>query len=104
MSVLEGVLREELERIRKNIESYRSLLDSFPKGYLFEQRIQGRVYCYRKHREGSRVLSEYVGPSGSEGVKKAQKDFEERKRIEGNLRSLKKEEARLIKALRHYGD
>lgn len=104
MSVLKGVLLEELNRVRKNINSYESLLSSLPKGCLIEQRIHGKAYCYRKRREGSLVLSEYIGASESAEAKKAHEDYLERKRIEKNLRALKKEEARLVKALRHYGD
>ena len=104
MSVLEGVLKEELERIQRNIESYESLLSSLPKGYLFEQVIGGKPYVYRKRREGGKIVSEYVGPRDCEEAQKARIDYQERRRVETNLRSLKKEEARLIKALRHYGD
>ena len=103
MSVLEGVLKEELERIQRNISSYESLLASLPKGYLFEQIIGGKPYVYRKRREGGKIISEYIGPCGSEEAEKARADYEERRRVESNLRSLRKEEARLIKALRHFG-
>ena len=104
MSVLEGVLKEELERIQRNIGSYEAILASLPKGYLFKQEIGGNFYCYRKHREGAKILSEYIGPSESEEANKARADYAERKRAEANLRALRKEEAKLIKALRHYGD
>ncbi len=104
MSVLEGVLKEELERIQRNIASYESLLASLPKGYLFEQRLKSKIYCYRKRREGDKIVSEYVGPIGSPEAKKAVEDYEQRKRIDKNLRMMRKEEARLVKALRHYGD
>lgn len=104
MSVLEGVLKEELERIQRNIASYESILASLPKGYLFEQRLKSKIYCYRKRREGDKIVSEYVGPIGSPEAKKAVEDYERRKRIDKNLRMMRKEEARLVKALRHYGD
>lgn len=104
MSVLEGVLKEELERIQRNIASYESLLASLPKGYLFEQRLKSKIYCYRKRREGDKIVSEYVGPIGSPEAKKAVEDYEQRKRIDKNLRMMRKEEERLVKALRHYGD
>lgn len=104
MSILEGVLKEELERLQNNIRSYEALLATLPKGYLFEQQIGGKPYCYRKYREGQKIISEYVGPVGSEETKKAHENYAERKRIEANLRTMRKEEARLIKALRHYGD
>ena len=103
MSVLKEVLIEELDRIKKNIDSYESLLLSLPKGYLFEQTINGKLYCYRKHREGSMIVSEYIGASESDEAKKAYADYRERKRIESNLRMMRKEEDKLVKALRHYG-
>ena len=97
-------MKEELERIQRNIASYESLLASLPKGYLFEQRLKSKIYCYRKRREGDKIISEYVGPIGSPEAKKAVEDYEQRKRIDKNLRMMRKEEARLVKALRHYGD
>lgn len=97
-------MKEELERIQRNIASYESLLASLPKGYLFEQRLKSKIYCYRKRREGDKIVSEYVGPIGSPEAKKAVEDYEQRKRIDKNLRMMRKEEARLVKALRHYGD
>lgn len=103
VSVLKEVLIEELDRIKKNIDSYESLLLSLPKGYLFEQTINGKPYCYRKHREGSVIVSEYIGTSESDEAKKAHADYRERKRIESNLRIMRKEEDKLVKALRHYG-
>lgn len=102
MSVLEGVLIEELERIQQNIASYEGLLAALPKGYLSNQTINGHTYYYRKRREGSRVLSEYIGPLESEETKKAQADYQERKRVVTALRILRKEETRLRKALRHF--
>ena len=103
MSILEGVLNEELERIQKNISSYQSLLAVIPSGYVCKQTISGRVYFYRKQRVGKTVRSEYLGPGGSEAAKRAISDYLERKRLLENLRTLRKEEEKLLKALRHYG-
>ena len=79
MSVLKEVLIEELDRIKKNIDSYESLLLSLPKGYLFEQTINGKPYCYRKHREGSVIVSEYIGASESDEAKKPTQTIEKEK-------------------------
>ena len=103
MSILEGVLKEELERIKKNINSYELVLEDLPKGYIFNQKVNGRLYCYRKRREGDKIVSIYIGPAESDEAKKALIDYLERKRIESNLRSLRIEKDRLLKALRHYG-
>ena len=49
------------------------------------------------------IVSEYIGASESDEAKKAYADYRERKRIENNLRMMRKEEDKLVKALRHYG-
>ena len=104
MSVLKNVLLEELERIKNNIAAYETSLSALPKGYLYVQNVGGHAYCYRKWREGHRVLSFYVGEDGSDEANQARATYGERKRIEANLRQLRKEEGRLKKALRHYDD
>ena len=104
MSILEGVLKEELQRQQSNIVAYAEKLSELPKGYLYIQCVNGRRYCYRKWREGNKVLSSYIGEAESEEAEKAKRQYEERKRIAANLRELKKEEQRLKKALRHYAD
>ncbi|MBE6127345.1 MAG: hypothetical protein E7182_05165 [Erysipelotrichaceae bacterium] len=104
MSILKGVLQEELQRLRTNIAAYEQKLSTLPKGYLYVQAKNGRAYCYRKWRQGSKILSCYVGEDGSDEAKQAKADYSERKRLEAALRQLRKEEARLTKALRHYGD
>ena len=102
MPFLQDVIKEELGRVQCDIASHEALLASLPKGYLSMQTIGGKAYCYRKHREGSKVVSEYVGPADSSETKKAQSDYQERKRIVAALRTLRKEKVRLVRALRHF--
>ena len=104
MSILEGVLQEELQRLRANIDAYEEKLSALPKGYLYVQTKNGHAYCYRKWREGNKILSNYLGEDGSPEADQARADYSERKRIESALRKLRKEETRLVKALRHYGN
>ncbi len=104
MSILEGVLKEELERQQKNIAAYNEMLSKFKKGYIFNQTIKGKIYSYRKYREGNKIISKYIGLANSNEAIKAKNEYNERKRIKSNLIILKKEEAKLIKALRHYGN
>lgn len=103
MSILEGVLKEELDREQKNIIAYQEMLSSYKKGYIFCQNIKGKNYCYRKYREGNKIISEYIGLENSKEAIEAKENYKERKRIEANLKKLRKEEQKLIKALKHYG-
>ena len=102
MSVLESVLKEELERLERNIAAYEEILSPLQKGYIYVQSIRGHSYCYRKWREGKKIKSAYIGEFGSAKAEQAKKDYSERKRIEANLGTLKKEKIKLEKALSHY--
>ena len=103
MSILEDVLVEELERQRKNVASYEEILQKLPKGYLYFQNVGKRSYCYRKWRDGGKIVSEYIGESHSSEAHKAEEEYQERKKAEASLRKMRREEKRLEKALMQYG-
>ena len=102
MSVLENVLREELERIQSHIKSYERMLLPFPKGYVSIVTVRGARFGYLKWREGDRIKSKYLGRESSPEVAEAKERYLERRRIEKNLKIAKEEQKKLIKALRHY--
>lgn len=102
MSILESVLQEELHRLETNVLAYQKAISDLPKGYTYIQDIGDRGYCYRKWREGNKIVSFYIGPEDSEESKKAKEQYQERKRLQENLIELKKEKKQLAKALRCY--
>ena len=61
MSVLQGVLLEEIQRLEKNIESYEIMLSQLPRGTIFIKSIGSSAFAYRKRKEGKKVISEYLG-------------------------------------------
>ena len=63
MSVLEDVLLEEYERSGRLCRLMREELASLPKGSVRVRMIRGREYYYLNHREGSKVVSDYVPAS-----------------------------------------
>lgn len=103
MTVLESVLKEELERVKSHISSYEDILSNMPKGYISIVEISGMHFAYLKWREGNKIKSKYIGLEGSKEELDSREIYFERKRIEKNLKKSKEEEKKLRKALRSYG-
>ena len=102
MSIFQGVMEEELERNLRKQEAFKAELSAYPKGYLSICRIGGADYVYRKHREGKRIVSAYVGLPGSEAVAKAMSDRQAYLLAKRSLAALKLEEKRLRRAIKDY--
>ncbi len=102
MSVFQGAMEEELERNLRKQKAFEQELSEHPKGYLSVCRIEGIDYIYRKHREGARILSVYIGVPGSEQVKKAEEEREAYLLAKRSLSELKREEKRLRRAIKEY--
>lgn len=102
MSILQGVLLEEIERLEKNISNYINMLSSLPRGTIFIRKMGNSSYVYRKRKEKGVVISEYLGKSEDEEVKKQIELSNEYKRIHNNLKTTEKELKRLRKAYKTY--
>ena len=98
MSIIQGVLLEEIERLQKNIAHYESMLLSLPRGTIF---IKNK-YVYRKRKDNGVVISTYLGKIEQDSVKKEIEKSREFKRIKSNLITAKKELAKLRKAYKSY--
>lgn len=102
MSIFQGVMEEELERNLRKQDSFRNELQSLPKGYLSTCRIEGVDYIYRKHRDGKKIVSVYIGLPGNKEVLKAIQDREAYLLAKRSLSDLRLEEKRLRKAIKKY--
>lgn len=102
MGIIEGVLQEELQRIRSNIVSYEELLSKCHKGTVVVQKISKGQYAYLKYRENGKVISVYLGRFDSAKSKMAQASVKEYKRISLNIKKAKEEERKLERAIKSY--
>lgn len=102
MPIFQGVMEEELERNKRKQEAFQAELSLHPKGYLSLCRIGGVDYVYRKHREGKKIISEYIGLPGSEEVRKAEVEREAYLLAKQSLAELREEEKRLRRAIKEY--
>ena len=102
MSVLQGVLLEEIGRLEKNIANYEEMLLSLPRGTIFIKKIGQSSFVYRKRKEKGKVISNYLGNYSDDKVKKEIELSNEYKRIKNNIRLSKKELIKLKKAYKAY--
>ena len=102
MSVLQGVLLEEIQRLEKNIAHYNEMLKSLPRGSIFIRKMGNSSFVYRRKKEHGKVVSEYLGNSNSEEVKKQIELSQDYKRIKNNLRIANVELGKLRKAYKVY--
>ena len=61
MKVLKGILKDSLvyyERLERDLVLR---LGKLPKGSIKRRQIKGHTYYYLQHREGSKVLQQYLG-------------------------------------------
>lgn len=103
MSVVQGVLNEEINRLKSNIVSYEQMLLSLPRGTIFIRKVGNSLFVYRKRKENGKVLSEYIGSFNSENTKKEIEKSKDYKRIKNNIRIAKKELVKLERAVNVYG-
>ena len=102
MPIFQGVMEEELERNLRKQDAFKEELSVHPKGYLSICRIGGVDYVYRKHREGKRIISNYIGLPGSEEVRKAEEERKTYLLAKKSLAELRLEEKRLRRAIKNY--
>lgn len=88
-SIVKGVLREELDRSLSLKERYEKKLDEYPKGYLLERKMRGKVYYYLSYREGNRIRQKYLGSLSSEEVKKYKNRIKDKKALRQQLAEVK---------------
>lgn len=60
MAILDDVLQEEYERLSRMKSKMSEEYAALPKGYISKKNIRGNVCYYLQHREGSRVVGQYI--------------------------------------------
>ena len=90
MSVIEGVLREERERNLMMQNQYLQEISALPKGSIVKKSNKSGDYYYLAYRNGSRVISDYLGKD-AEKAQEVQQSIDKRKHLEGLVKNLKSE-------------
>jgi len=101
VGTVEGVLKEELERLGEVEKGYREAIRKLPKGSLQQKHIKGYVYPYLVYRKESEVVSEYKGHFSPAELKKLEQDIELRRRYEKLLKEARENKKKIMRML--YG-
>ncbi|MGO9411990.1 MAG: hypothetical protein ACLQCB_14730 [Spirochaetia bacterium] len=99
MAVIDSILKEEIARLRSLRAHYAAKNAALPAGTLVIKKRNGRQYAYRAYREGSRVVTLYVGPASSPKVKKLSASLSQRRKIHAEIKAVDASAARLKKML-----
>lgn len=102
MSILEGVLREELQRLESNLLAFKDKLKKLPRGTIYISKIYNASFVYRKHKEDGKVISEYIGPLNKKISQDAIDQAKDYKRLKKMISDGNKELIKLRKALKAY--
>ena len=100
MDTLDRILKEELARLLITEKSYVRELEKLPKGSIQVKCIKGIDYPYLSVRQGSRVVSEYLGHYSERKLEELKQAIAQRKKYEQYLRQVKYNFKRILKMTR----
>lgn len=89
MAVVMDILENERMRLVKLLSKYESEISKMPRGSISMKKRSNRDYAYLAHREGKKVVFDYVGPASSDAVQELRQMIERRKELEDKIRQTK---------------
>ena len=101
MGSMEGVLKEELGRLRELERGYRRAIRKLPKGSIQQKRINGIAYPYLVYRQASKVISRYLGRLSESDLKKLKEEIELRRKYQKLFRETRQNQHKIYRML--YG-
>ncbi len=90
MKGLDGVLKEELERLLELEKSYVREIKALPKGSIQQKKIKRSAYPYLVCRDGADVIYNYVGKLSKSDLEKLESEIAQRRKFEGLLREVRR--------------
>ncbi len=81
METLNGILMEELDRLKNLKKIYEDSLSKLPKGCLIKKEIRGHIYYYLNYRSGKKSIFEYLGKLSDKEIYQIKNKIEERKKL-----------------------
>ena len=100
MEILNGVLREELERLKNLKKHYEQEILKLPKGSLIKKEINGHEYYYINYREEGKGVFKYIGKLNKDEVKELERRIKERRKLRKLNIKVKQDIAKLEKMIR----
>lgn len=100
MAVVMDILDNERMRLVKLLSKYESEISQMPRGSISMKKRSSRDYAYLAHREGKRVVFDYVGPAYADAVQELRQMIERRKELEDKVRQAKQNLKAVERSLR----
>jgi len=101
MSVISGIVLEELKRNVTMQRNYNERLDSYVKGSLVYKKRNNNEYCYLSYRDdGGKPKYKYLGLKDSAVVQDCVKSIENYRYFKQQIKHLKEEEIDMRKMLK----
>ncbi len=97
--VLEGVLKEELARLKEAEKSYLREVRKLPKGSFQKKKIKGILYAYLVYRKGNVVLRKYLSRFSEAQHKHLREQIELRQKYEKQLRAVRRNQKRVLQMI-----
>ena len=99
MSIVNGILKEELDRLERLQAKYSAMLEAFPKGSLRKKKIGQKIYFYLVSRKGDKVVTEYLCQGNSPEAKSFEEQDAKRRDIKSKFKSVKEDIAEIRRSL-----
>ena len=100
MSIIKGILEEELSRLEELFVYYKKKISEFPRGAISVKMRHGQSYIYLAYREDKKVKFEYVGKDVPEVRDALDARLRQRKEYQVKLRQVKENIKELRRSLR----
>jgi hypothetical protein len=99
-NVLIATLRDELATTKRLERKYLQKIAELSMGSFVVRRVRGGTYAYLNHREGARVVQQYLGKATDELIASYRKAGELKKEYQRKLKSVREQRKILERALR----
>jgi hypothetical protein len=98
MSIIKGILEEELARLEDLSVFYGKKISEFPHGSISVKERNGKRYIYLIRREYKKVVFDYIGKDAPEARNALNEKLKQRKEYQVKLRQVKEN----LKEVRKY--
>lgn len=99
MKTMEGILRQELLRLKQTENGYARAISKLPRGTLQEKRIKGIIYLYLISSRNSKLTYKCVSGFPEGELAKLKADIALRKKYQVLLKEVRKDIKRIVKVL-----
>jgi hypothetical protein len=100
MSIIKGILEEELKRLEELLVFYKEKIARIPGGSISAKERGGKRYLYLARREGKKVIFDYVGKDVPEVRNVLNDRIRQRKGYQAKLHQVRENLKEVKKALR----